>query len=182
MTPAELLVDPRAGLIKRLVTLPPQPGLPRSDVSVGADVAHTETFADWLADRLAHGAALGDPQAAADAALGEAVERYCGNTVPNDLPYETGTTLARRGRAVLDPAELALYSDRRHPHADPTGRTATPAAAPTALTRPALDRLTGGDDTGCSHSDRSGCSGLPTPCPQPAAQSPRPSCRSCSTS
>jgi ribosomal protein S12 methylthiotransferase accessory factor len=54
--------------------------------------------------------------------------------------------------------------------------------APAALTPPALDRLTGWDATGYSHSDRSGCYGSPTPCPQPAARSPTPSCRSCSTS
>ncbi len=108
--PVSHLVDVRFGVITQVAPEPLVPGIPRAFVDYTADLAATGQFAPWKADALAGGATLGDPEGARMAAIGEAVERYCGNAVPADLLRGTSAELAEAGRQVLDPADLALYS------------------------------------------------------------------------
>jgi ribosomal protein S12 methylthiotransferase accessory factor len=86
---------------------------PRSYVAYGAQVSATERFAPWRADPYAYGAGL-DEEQARGAAIGEAVERYCGNAVPNELTMASFTQLRARGIPAVDPLELALYSPQQH--------------------------------------------------------------------
>lgn len=114
MTPApaeSLLVDARFGPVTQLRPYRPAPGMPPSWVGWSARVARTRAFADWAADRYGFGASLGDGDRARRAALGEAVERYCGNAVPARLETAAWSTL---DRPAADPASFALYSDRQH--------------------------------------------------------------------
>jgi ribosomal protein S12 methylthiotransferase accessory factor len=114
-TPAErLLVDPRLGLLTAVTRQPVQPGVPPAWVGYGAHVADTTAYAPWVVDRYGFGAALGDPGRARRAAIGEAVERYCGNIVPDNLPIASYTDLAAAGRRAVDPATLALYSPTQY--------------------------------------------------------------------
>ncbi|GAA1829430.1 hypothetical protein GCM10009836_04130 [Pseudonocardia ailaonensis] len=83
-------------------------------MSYGALVGRTDRFAAWRADATGFGASLGDEYTARAAAIGEAVERYCGNAVPDVLHHSSYDELVRAGRAALDPAALALYSARQH--------------------------------------------------------------------
>ncbi|MGE3288924.1 MAG: YcaO-like family protein [Pseudonocardia sp.] len=108
------LVDPRFGPVLRVVRQQRPPELPPGFVAYGAAVADTRRFAHWQADPFASGASLVDPAAARAAAIGEAVERYCGNAVPTGLPRRTHRELAAAGIAALDPAELVLYSERQY--------------------------------------------------------------------
>jgi ribosomal protein S12 methylthiotransferase accessory factor len=110
-TPAErLLVDPRLGLLTAVTRQPPQPGVPAAWIGYGAHVADTTAHSPFVVDRYGFGAALGDPDRARRAAIGEAVERYCGNIVPDHLPVASYAELVAAGRGALDPTELALYS------------------------------------------------------------------------
>jgi len=109
-TPVAGLVDPCFGLITQVVRAPPVAGVPRAFVDYAADVATTTQFATWAADPVTGGAALGDPERARAAAIGEAVERYCGNAVPDELPVGSAASLTAAGHRVLDPEGLALYS------------------------------------------------------------------------
>ncbi|MFJ2595183.1 YcaO-like family protein [Streptomyces erythrochromogenes] len=62
-------------------------------------------------DTVTSGAALGhDHDRARRAAVGEAVERYSANLVPDDLPTAGHSELSASGRTVVDPSEFALYS------------------------------------------------------------------------
>jgi thiazole/oxazole-forming peptide maturase SagD family component len=112
--PVSSLVDGRLGLLTRVVREPAQPALPRAFVDYTADVADTTEFAPWVADAIAGGAALDDPEHARNAAIGEAIERYCGNAVPDELPFGSFEQLTAAGDAPLDPAELALYSPHQY--------------------------------------------------------------------
>jgi ribosomal protein S12 methylthiotransferase accessory factor len=110
-TPAEdLLVDPRLGLLTAVIRQPPQAGVPAAWIGYGAHVAATERYAPYTVDRYGFGASLDDADRARRAAVGEAVERYCGNIVPDDLPIASYNQLRADGRAAVDPADLALYS------------------------------------------------------------------------
>lgn len=109
-TPVAGLVDPCFGLITQVERAPPVAGVPRAFVDYAADVATTTQFATWAADPVTGGAALGDPERARAAAIGEAVERYCGNAVPDELPVGSAASLTAAGHRVLDPEGLALYS------------------------------------------------------------------------
>ena len=108
MTAEDLLVDPRLGVVTSLTRQPVAPGMPLAWVAYGATVARTAGF---TADRFGFGASLGDPDRARRAALGEAIERYCGNAVPTGLPLSTFDEL---GVDAVDPEGLALYSPRQY--------------------------------------------------------------------
>lgn len=113
--PAEhLLVDARFGVITRLRPYIPSPTAPRSWVGWSAHVSDTTVFADWQGERYGFGAALGDHDRARRAAVGEAVERYCGNAVPPHLEIATFDALTASGRPAVDPDRLALYSESQY--------------------------------------------------------------------
>ncbi|MGH3753411.1 MAG: YcaO-like family protein [Pseudonocardiaceae bacterium] len=111
---AEQLVGPRLGLITRLTPQSAPAGTFASCLTYLAHVADTGRFASWVADRETSGAAFRNADAARQAAVGEAVERYCGNAVPEQLPVTAFTKLAAAGRRAIDPGELALYSDAQY--------------------------------------------------------------------
>lgn len=110
----ERLIDARLGLITRLVREPTRRGVPRSYGAYTAQVASTARFAPWMADPCAYGSALDDDEQARRAAIGEAVERYCGNVVPGGQLRATYTELAAGGREAIDPETVALHSARQY--------------------------------------------------------------------
>ncbi|MET7400302.1 YcaO-like family protein [Dactylosporangium sp. NPDC005572] len=113
--PAERrLADPRLGLLTAVTRQPAQPGTPPGWAGYGAHVADTAAYAPWTTDRYGFGAALDDPGRARRAAVGEAVERYCGNIVPAGLPVASFAELAAAGHRAVDPAELALYAPAQY--------------------------------------------------------------------
>ncbi|MGQ0776853.1 MAG: YcaO-like family protein [Pseudonocardiales bacterium] len=111
--PPQLLLDPRLGLLTRVRRMPPRCGVPRSLVCYAAQVAAVHRVRPWRADPAGYGAAFAAAAARAGA-IGEAVERYCGNAVPGGLPRGSRRELRARGLAVLDPRELALFSARQY--------------------------------------------------------------------
>lgn len=110
----EDLVDSRLGLLTSVVDQPPAAGMPAGWLGRSARVARADRFAGWRADGFGFGATLGDAGRARGAAIGEAVERYCGNAMPAVLPMASWDALRARGVAATDPLEFALYSDRQY--------------------------------------------------------------------
>jgi ribosomal protein S12 methylthiotransferase accessory factor len=108
------LVDARTGLITALARQPADPRLPFAWVGHGATVSRADRFAPWRADGFGFGASSGDPVPARLAACGEAVERYCGNAVPEHLVRGSHASLTAGGARAVDPEELALYSPAQH--------------------------------------------------------------------
>ncbi|MFD6952103.1 hypothetical protein A6A08_17750 [Nocardiopsis sp. TSRI0078] len=106
----EALIDPLCGIVRRLVPVDPLPGMPPRYRSLTAEVADARRLGAWPADRVSMGAAFGDTDSARTAALGEAVERYCGNRVPTGLRGATPAELTAAGERHLGPAELSFFA------------------------------------------------------------------------
>lgn len=113
------VVDPRFGIVRRVARLPVPSPLPSSLVRVEALVSDSRRFSAWHADDRAAGYAWFDQPggpaasigAATGAALGESIERYCGNLVGGDSTRSGWRALAARGVRALDPDRLALFSE-----------------------------------------------------------------------
>lgn len=108
------LVDSRTGIITEVSRMPQEPSCPEAYVSYGARVAAVARCTTGIADRYAFGAALGDEASAKWAAVGESVERYCGNAVPTNLKVASYSDLTNRGESALNPGRLALYSPEQY--------------------------------------------------------------------
>ncbi|OZM75440.1 YcaO-like family protein [Pseudonocardia sp. MH-G8] len=110
----DLLVDPLVGIVRRLVDVAPLPGLPASYTAVTAEVADARRLGVWPADRVSLGTTFGDVDGARAAAVGEAVERYCGNRVPPGLRVATPAELAAAGERLLGPEDLPFFAPWQH--------------------------------------------------------------------
>lgn len=109
------LVDGRFGLVTTLHRKVNEPDEPRGLVSFHGRVGDARQFGEWYADRISLGTAFHDEIQAKRAAIGEAVERYCGNYIPWDrLVDATWNELHARGERAIDPDALPLYSERQY--------------------------------------------------------------------
>ncbi|MFC8190287.1 YcaO-like family protein [Cellulomonas sp. NPDC057328] len=113
-TPADL-VDARTGLVLRVRDVRHHASVPAALVTRQCDVGDVRAVSPWANNVLCQGSAFGDPDGASAAAVGESVERYCGNVL-DTLPvtHASWAELRRRGVPALDPAELVLYSDAQY--------------------------------------------------------------------
>ena len=109
------LVDKETGIIRsvREVLLPER--APDAYTSLTAEVSDARRLGEWPADRVSLGTTFGDPEGARIAAIAEAVERYCGNFLPNQLEksqHRIGTAAGLRaeGLNVVDLATLPQYA------------------------------------------------------------------------
>ncbi|MFJ6945996.1 YcaO-like family protein [Streptomyces wuyuanensis] len=101
-------------LVQRVTRDRPRVPTVPSCVSYSAHLSTHPDLAQAAVDTVTGGAALGDHARARAAAVGEAVERYCGNLVPDTLPVAPWSRLVRDGRDAVDPREFALYSSAQY--------------------------------------------------------------------
>ncbi|WP_206184454.1 YcaO-like family protein [Thermoactinospora rubra] len=113
-----VIISPVCGVIKRITKYPQLDGMPDSYRCLIAEVADTRRIGLWLADRIAAGTSFGDEEQARHGAIGEAVERYCGNNIPRGLLRASVADLGDRPH--LGPADLPSFS------ADQYGRPGFP--------------------------------------------------------
>lgn len=104
------LVDDRTGIISRLTPASTPDAFPASFGLVASVLSDTTRFSAWPSDSSGAGYAFADEAAATAAAVGEAVERYCGNLVPPGLARASHRQLVAAGLDALDPASVALFS------------------------------------------------------------------------
>ncbi|MBP2475369.1 ribosomal protein S12 methylthiotransferase accessory factor [Crossiella equi] len=128
----ETLVDPLTGIVRRFNDVANVPGLPTRYRGVVAEVADARRLGAWPADRVSLGTTFGDVEGARVAALGEAVERYCGNRLPPltdpRLRRTTADELAAEGVRHFGPADLPFFAPWQHglpgfPYREFTGDT-----------------------------------------------------------
>ncbi|SDD59174.1 YcaO-like family protein [Nocardioides lianchengensis] len=115
--PVDHLVDPEFGLVTGLHPVARLDGLPPSYVGLTAEVADSRVHGNWPSDRVSLGTTFGDPAGARIAAIGEAVERYCGNHVPDGLLRGTARELTAAGHRLLGPDHLRFFADWQHERA-----------------------------------------------------------------
>lgn len=108
------LVDPLVGVVRGLHPVERLDGMPAAYVGLTAAVADSRELGNWPSDLVSLGTTFGDPEGARIAAIGEAVERYCGNYVPDGLVRGSATVLRAEGRRLLGPDLLPWFADWQH--------------------------------------------------------------------
>ncbi|GAB4125905.1 MAG: hypothetical protein Tsb0027_25080 [Wenzhouxiangellaceae bacterium] len=113
--PHEQLVDERYGVVTALVSEPRQDDqLIRLHTRL-AHVTDSQLLGQWQGDRIAYGASFDDPLPAAHAAIGEAVERYCGNFIPAaKLRQVSYQNLIAAGESAIAPSDWILYAPEQY--------------------------------------------------------------------
>lgn len=115
--PAEILralIDPRLGVIRELEHTVLPAHLPSGLQQWTTAISDTTRFSPWAADTAGAGTTFWDRQAAIAAAVGESVERYCANLVPEGLPQASYEELVAAGEEAIDPTTLSLYSAEQY--------------------------------------------------------------------
>lgn len=115
---ADDLVDPHVGLVRALHPVPRHDGMPAAYVGISAEVADSRALGAWPSDRVSLGTTFDDVEGARRAAIGEAVERYCGNYVPTGLRRATPAALRAEGRRLLGPDDLRFFQPWQYAAAD----------------------------------------------------------------
>lgn len=88
------------------------PTIPSELVTVQTHVARVNRlYLDWHNDAFSAGSTFGNAEHAYQSAIGEAVERYCGNYMRNAVPeFASYRQLMERDQYALDPDQLVLFS------------------------------------------------------------------------
>lgn len=109
------LISPITGLVLRTRVVQHHRDVPAGLRTVQSDVANMRRISRWANNTSCQGSAFDDLEGARAAAVGEAVERYCGNLL-DTLPVTAGSyeSVRRGGVRVLDPEQLVLYSDAQY--------------------------------------------------------------------
>ena len=105
----EALVDSRTGVVRRLTDVRHVSRAPASLKTVRATLCDLSRVSRWRVDPVAGGSVFDDRASARRAAVGEAVERYCGNIVqPHLLHRASYGEMVRAGERAVDPGSLVL--------------------------------------------------------------------------
>ncbi len=110
---ANLLVNSRTGIIIRTARIEHHPSIPVDLVTVQTHVARmNRLYQGWHNDAFSAGSTFGNAEHAYQSAIGEAVERYCGNYMCNAVPeFASYHELIERDQYALDPEQLVLFSE-----------------------------------------------------------------------
>lgn len=109
----ELLIGERTGIVQRVRTIAHHPSVPATLTTSQTHNANMgRVDPEWANDVICGGSAFGNPVQARRSALGEAVERYCGNHMGQaELRWASYDQLTAAGEEAIDPRRLVLYSE-----------------------------------------------------------------------
>lgn len=110
----DLLIDHRTGIVTETQRYTNPDEWPRAFHLVTTSVADVGHDRPWRADQVSTGTAYGSLERATTSAIGEAVERYCGNFVPAGLLRASWSELAGAGVRAVDPRQLRLFSKEQY--------------------------------------------------------------------
>ena len=106
----DLLVNDRAGAVIRSVPVEHDSSIPSKLITVQAHVSNIARKYPCTNDVIVGGSNFGDGESAYHSAIGEAVERYCGNYIPGEtVRRATWNQLKAVGEYALDPSSLVLF-------------------------------------------------------------------------
>jgi ribosomal protein S12 methylthiotransferase accessory factor len=109
------VVNPRTGIVLRLRPVRFRVNLPPGLVYVESQTADMSRLFPWASNIYNAGSSWDDPALAEKAAVGEAIERYCGNAIDEDeLIYASFDDLRRKGIPAVDPRQLTLFSSSQY--------------------------------------------------------------------
>src|SRR2546430_599141 len=104
-----MLIDNLFGVIRRVTAQPAIAGEPYGMHSFNASVGDLGRVSRWAPDVLGSGVNF-DADRARHAAIGEAVERYCGNMVTTVDRRTTIAELRREGVPFFDPTRVPVFT------------------------------------------------------------------------
>jgi len=109
---SHLLVNSRFGIIQKVQRLAPLAGEPTKLVGYTAKVADLRAFTGWHVDAIASGLSF-SPSKSFGAAVGEGLERYCGN-----IPVKGGLSasmkaLRRQGLKYVAPDDVITFTSQQ---------------------------------------------------------------------
>lgn len=109
-----LLHDSRTGLITGLSEFPHHESIPNRLITVQSNAADMRRLYPWANNMVCGGSKFDDAESARMSAIGEAVERYCGNAITDKVNVREASYAQLRdaGEYALDADRLVLYSDR----------------------------------------------------------------------
>ncbi|GAA1312075.1 YcaO-like family protein [Saccharothrix xinjiangensis] len=110
----DALCDTRTGLITGLPLFPHHESVPDRLITVQSNVADMRRLYTWANNMVCGGSKFDDAESARLSAIGEAVERYCGNAITDKVKVREASYAQLRdaGDYALDPDRLVLYSDK----------------------------------------------------------------------
>lgn len=111
------LLDSRTGIIRRVEHESTPEWFPPSFRFMTAVLSDPSRWSEWAVDSTGAGYGFGSEQPVRAAAIGEAVERYCGSLPPAGLVHASYRELADRRVAAVDPDTFALFSERQYSRA-----------------------------------------------------------------
>lgn len=110
-TGPEMLVNHRSGVVIRSVPVEHHPSVPRNLVTIQAHVSNIARKYPCANDVIVGGSNFGGKNSYY-AAIGEAVERYCGNYIPGEtVRHASWNQLKAAGDYALDPESMVLFED-----------------------------------------------------------------------
>jgi ribosomal protein S12 methylthiotransferase accessory factor len=103
-----VIEDELVGIIRRVKPMPHAAGTPSSLSTFSAEVSEIGRYVSWLPDQVGSGTGF-DSHAARMSAVGEAVERYCGNCVSRVDATSSARALASEGVPHIRPLEFRHF-------------------------------------------------------------------------
>lgn len=114
LSPMDVL-NTRTGIVTRLRDVTFRTAMPSSIRYVESQTADMARLGPWASNIYNAGSSWGDNEHARAGAVGEAIERYCGNVVDDSrLRFGSFDELSRTGIRAVDPHELVLFSDEQY--------------------------------------------------------------------
>lgn len=111
-----MLIDEKLGVIRQVRSAPPGPGEPDALRMYNAIVNDIGRVSRWQPDTNGSGMNF-DADLARHAAVGEAVERYCGNMVTRIDERASIRELRAGGRSFMDPTRVPQFTPEQHDRA-----------------------------------------------------------------
>ncbi|WP_329070351.1 YcaO-like family protein [Amycolatopsis sp. NBC_01480] len=109
------VVSRSTGIVVGLRPITLSPSMPTGITYVESQTADMSRLEPWSSNIYNAGSSWDDPGHAEQGAIGEAIERYCGNFVDESrLVRASYRELCRRGVRAVDPRSLALFSNRQY--------------------------------------------------------------------
>ena len=108
------LVDARTGIIRGFQRDAIPPSIPSEFHMLTAVLSDSACFSPWASDSAGAGYSLVDEDAALGPAVGEAIERYCGNLVPAGMRRASRRQLMSGGANVVDPRQHVLFAPEQY--------------------------------------------------------------------
>ncbi|MGI9091907.1 MAG: YcaO-like family protein [Mycobacteriales bacterium] len=113
--PIDAVLSPRTGIVTRLRPVRFSTPMPRGLHFVESQTAEMSRLGPWASNIFNAGSAWDEPLQAERGAVGEAIERYCGNVIDySSLVRASYDELRRRGVPAIDPRSLVLFADSQY--------------------------------------------------------------------